>query len=79
MQSSFYEDTMAIVTVSSKYQIVIPLEIRKALHISKGQKLSMVNIGGSIHLVPDRDIREMRGIFPGLSLEGIRDESDRDL
>ena len=51
---------MAIVTVSSKYQIVIPAEIRKALHISKRHKFALVNMGGSIHLVPDMDIREMR-------------------
>jgi AbrB family looped-hinge helix DNA binding protein len=69
---------MSTVTVSSKYQIVIPAEIRKALKIKKGQKLNLVNMGGSIHLVPDMDIREMYGIFPGLSLEGIRDETDRE-
>ena len=68
---------MTKVTVSSKYQIVIPAEIRKALHIRKGQRLSMVNMGGVIELVPDRDLREMRGAFPGISLEGIRDETDR--
>ncbi len=55
---------MVRVTVSSKYQIVIPTEIRRALKIQKGQKLTMVDIGGVIELVPDRDLREMRGAFP---------------
>ena len=68
---------MKRVTVSSKYQIVIPLEIRRALNIHKGQTLSMVNMGGVIELVPDRDIREMRGAFPQLTLEDVRDESER--
>ncbi len=68
---------MTRVTVSSKYQVVIPAEIRRALNIQKGQTMSMVNMGGVIELVPDRDIREMRGAFPQLTLDNIRDESDR--
>ena len=68
---------MTRVSVSSKYQVVIPPEIRRALNIRKGQTLSMVNMGGVIELVPDRDICEMRGAFPRLSLADIRDESDR--
>ena len=68
---------MTRVTVSSKYQIVIPIEIRRALNIRTGQILSMVNMGNVIELVLDRDIREMRGAFPQLTLDDIRDESDR--
>jgi AbrB family looped-hinge helix DNA binding protein len=76
---TLYEVAMATVTVSSKYQIVIPLEIRKALGIKKGQKLCFVNMGGAIHLVPDRDIREMEGAFPQIgSLDDYRDETDRE-
>jgi len=69
---------MAKVTVSSRYKIVIPSEIRRAFHIRKGQTLSMINMGGAIELVPDKDIREMRGAFPLLTLDNIRDEKDRD-
>lgn len=65
---------MVRVTVSSKYQVIIPTEIRRALHIRKGQQLAMVNLGGVIELVPDRDIREMRGAFPQVTLDDIRDE-----
>lgn len=68
---------MTSVKVSSKYQIVIPLEVRRALNIQKGQKLEMVNIGGVIELIPERDIREMRGAFPNISLDKIRDETER--
>ena len=68
---------MVRVKVSSKYQVVIPLEIRRALDIQKGQTLSMVNMGGVIELVPDRDIRDMRGAFPLVTLDDIRDETDR--
>lgn len=68
---------MTRVTVSSKYQVVIPTGIRQAMNIRKGQTMSMLNMGGVIELVPDRDIRQMRGAFPQLTLDNIRDESDR--
>jgi len=68
---------MPQVTVSSKYQVVIPRELRERLKIRKGQKMLMLAIGNRIELVPDRDISEMKGIFPGLSTDGIRDEEDR--
>jgi AbrB family looped-hinge helix DNA binding protein len=65
------------VTVTSKYMVVIPLELRKRLGIRKGQKMSMVAIGKRIQMVPVPDIRDMAGAFPGLTSEGIRDEEDR--
>jgi len=68
---------MTTVTVSSKYQVVIPRELRKRLRIHAGQKMHVLDRNGIITLVPDRDIREMEGIFPGLSSEGLRDEEDR--
>lgn len=68
---------MTQVTVSSKYMVVIPLEVRKRLNIRKGQKMSMIAIGKRIQMVPVPDIRDMAGAFPGLSSEGIRDEEDR--
>ena len=68
---------MAQVKVSSKYQIVIPLEIRKMMNITKGQMVSLIPVGNVIEIVPDMDIRQMKGIFPELTLDNIRDESDR--
>lgn len=68
---------MSQVTVSSKYQVVIPQEIRERLRIRKGQKMQMLAIGSRIEMIPDLDIREMEGAFPGLSSEGLRDEEDR--
>jgi AbrB family looped-hinge helix DNA binding protein len=65
------------VKVSSKYQIVIPRDVRKALRIHKGQMVSIVPIGNVIEVVPDRDISEMEGVFPNLTLDNIRDEADR--
>lgn len=68
---------MAHVTVSKKYQVVIPQKIREALGIQKGQQLIVFVSGGRIELVPDREIADMEGIFPGMSLEGIREEAER--
>jgi len=49
---------MAQVTVSSKYQVVIPEEIRARLNIRKGQKMITFDLNGIIELVPERDISE---------------------
>ncbi len=68
---------MAQVKVSSKYQIVIPREVRDALGIYKGQTVSVIPVGNVIEVVPDQDISGMEGIFPELTLDSIRDESDR--
>ena len=68
---------MARVKVSSKYQVVIPREDRRRLHIEKGQFVNIFSIGSRLIMVPDVDIADMKGSMPGLSLEGIRDEEDR--
>jgi AbrB family looped-hinge helix DNA binding protein len=68
---------MSRVKVSNKYQIVIPRDVREALHIQKGQTVSVIPVGGVIEVVPDRDLAELEGAFPGISLEGVRDEVDR--
>lgn len=68
---------MTRVTVSNKYQITIPRAVREALHIRKGQTVTISQIDGIITIVPDRPLNELEGVFPGISLEGIRDETDR--
>jgi len=49
------------------------------MNIRKGQTVSIIPVGGVIEIVPDEDISEMEGIFPELTLTGIREESDRQL
>jgi AbrB family looped-hinge helix DNA binding protein len=70
---------MSRVKVSSKYQIVIPREVREVLHIHKGQTVSVIPVGGVIEVVPDRPLAEMEGIFPEITLTDIREETDRPL
>jgi AbrB family looped-hinge helix DNA binding protein len=68
---------MAQTVVSSKYQIVIPKEVRTKLDLEKGQILQVVARNGVITLVPDRPLRELRGYLRGLDASGLRDEEDR--
>ena len=68
---------MEQVTVSDKYQVVIPRRLRERLKIKKRQKMNAIRSGNAIVLLPDVSIEEMRGAFPGLSSEGIREETDR--
>ena len=68
---------MAQVLVSTKYQVVIPKDVREFMHIKSGQKLSCIAIGGVIHLVPVKPISELRGMAKGISIEGLREKKDR--
>jgi AbrB family looped-hinge helix DNA binding protein len=72
---------MSEVTVSSKYQIVIPREIRKSMKIRPGQKLSVVASEFSIRLMTCRSIREMEGFlkdFDGPDVPDFEREPDRE-
>jgi len=52
---------MEAVTVSPKYQVVIPRAIRERVHIRVGEKLQVVSFDDRIELVPIRPMRSMRG------------------
>jgi len=67
---------MHTVTVSPKYQIVIPKIIRDALRLRPGQKLKVFEYDGRIELIPDRDISELKGFLKGINTEFAR-ENDR--
>lgn len=65
------------VILSPKFQIVIPKQVRKRLGLQSRQKMQLLVRNNIIELVPDRPIEELKGLFPGLTLEGLRDEKDR--
>ena len=69
---------MSEVTVSPKYQIVIPREVRNSLGIKPGQRLSVLANEFSIILLPRRSIKEMEGFLRGLSADFER-KPDREL
>ncbi|HEX9161611.1 MAG TPA: AbrB/MazE/SpoVT family DNA-binding domain-containing protein [Thermoanaerobaculia bacterium] len=68
---------MARTRVSTKYQVVIPKEIRKEIGIRPGQELRVVAKGGTITLIPDRTIASMRGFVRGIRIKGFREKKDR--
>lgn len=67
---------MDTVTVSPKFQVVIPREVRKALGIEPGQKVQVIRYEDRIELIPMRPIREMRGFLEGIDTE-VEREPDR--
>ena len=64
-------------TISSKYQVVIPKEARKRLQLKPQQKLMVIEKGGILFLIPQRSIETLRGIVPGVKVEGYRQKKDR--
>jgi AbrB family looped-hinge helix DNA binding protein len=68
---------MARATVSPKFQIVIPKEIRERLDLKPGQQVALIDRGGYVALVPQRPISELRGIVKGAPTDDYRDETDR--
>lgn len=67
---------MPTVTVSTKYQIVIPREIRESLRVRVGQKFQAIQYGDRIELVPVKKAKELRGSLKGIDT-AIRREKDR--
>jgi AbrB family looped-hinge helix DNA binding protein len=67
---------METVTVSPKYQVVIPKNVRKALGIHAGQKIQVVVYEGRIELVPVTPIQKMRGFAKGIDTS-VKREDDR--
>ena len=67
---------MNTVTISLKYQIVIPEHIRTSLKLRPGQKLKVIEYDGRIELIPDRNIAELKGFLKGINTDLAR-EDDR--
>ncbi len=72
------DNVVSTVTVSSKYQVVIPKDVRDRLRIRPGQKVEAFAVGGMVELVPVRHISEMRGFLKGMDPNFER-EPDREL
>lgn len=69
---------MNIVTVSPKFQVVIPLDVRRRLALQPGAKLVVVDFNGGLRLMPLRPPSALRGIARGVSPD-IEREPDRTL
>ena len=65
---------MDAVTVSPKYQVVIPLKVRQMLHIKSGQKMQVIAYNNRVVLIPVRPIQEARGSLKGMDTTIDREE-----
>ncbi|CAN5222829.1 hypothetical protein BH10PSE19_BH10PSE19_19470 [soil metagenome] len=65
---------MQTVTISPKYQVVIPKEIREALHLSPGEKLQIFHYQNRLEFIPIKNIKKMRGFLKGINTTTERDE-----
>jgi AbrB family looped-hinge helix DNA binding protein len=67
---------MKTVTVSPKFQVVIPLEVRRRMKLEPGAKLTVIEVAGGLRLMPLKTPAELRGIARGIT-PGINREPDR--
>ena len=67
---------MGTVTISPKFQVVIPKEIREKLSLTPGQKVQAIIYGDRIELIPVRPAKRMRGFLKGIETKVDR-EGDR--
>ncbi len=68
---------MRTVTLSTKFQLVVPRESRERLGLRPGAKLTVLEKGGVLFLVPERPMRDFRGVARGTRKKGLREKKDR--
>jgi AbrB family looped-hinge helix DNA binding protein len=68
---------MEAVTISPKYQVVIPKSVRRQLRLVPGQKVQVIAYGDRIEFIPLKPASELRGMLRGLDTTFERDREDR--
>ena len=68
---------MSMTTISSKYQIVIPKEVRKKLHLAPKQRFQVIEKGGIITLIPEVPLKSLKAMAKGISKQDVREKKDR--
>ena len=69
---------MYTATISSKYQVVIPKEVRKQFGLKPGQRIAFIPYNNTLHVVIVPSMEKARGILKGMSIEGYREEEDEE-
>ena len=64
---------MNAVTISPKFQVVIPRAIRESLGLAAGQKIQVIALDGRIQLIPVRPAKKLRGLLRGIDTSVPRD------
>jgi AbrB family looped-hinge helix DNA binding protein len=67
---------METVKISPKFQVVIPRSVREKMGLVPGQKMQVVAYGNRVELIPEQDIRQMRGLLRGIDTT-VEREDDR--
>ena len=65
---------MIAVTVSPKFQVVIPKEVRESMGIVSGQKIQILTYRNRIELIPIKTMKKMKGFLKGINTEVKRDK-----
>jgi len=65
---------MLAVTVSPKFQVVIPKEVRESMGIVSGQKIQMLMYRNRIELIPIRPMKKLKGFLKGIDTDVERDD-----
>ena len=68
---------MPRVTISPKFQIVIPREIRERLRLRPGQQITLFERDGIITAIPDLPLEKFREILNGMSRTELREKQER--
>jgi len=69
---------MYTTTISSKYQVVIPREIREQFGLKPGQKILFIPYKNTLRVVIVPPIEQARGMFKGLDTKNLREEKDEE-
>ena len=65
---------MTTVTVSPKFQVVIPKIIRETVSVTSGMKLEVIPYRGRIEFIPIKPVKKLRGLLKGINTTIIRDK-----
>jgi len=71
-------NAMKPVTISSKYQVVIPIEVRKQFDLKPGQKPMFIPDNGTLRVIVVPTIKKARGMLKGMNIDNIREEVDEE-
>lgn len=78
INKTFYGNDMEAVTVSPKYQVVIPREVRARAGIKPGERMMVLEKDNVIYLVRIEDMKRAKGFLgKKISTKGLRDERER--
>jgi len=67
---------MTVVTISSRFQVVIPKDVRERLSLKPGQQVDAIPFRGRVALIPVEPVEAMRGALRGIDTRVPR-EDDR--